>query len=86
LHLVNYNLLNPPIFNYGDVMPKLKTKSGVKKRFKISGTGKVLSTQSGKRHGMRKRTKGQLRSQRGMATLNTSDAGIVNKFTPYGLD
>ena len=30
-------------------MPKLKTKSGAKKRFKITGTGKVLYAQRGKR-------------------------------------
>ncbi len=66
-------------------MPKLKTKSGVKKRFKISATGKVLATQSGKRHNMRKRTKSQLRTQRGMATLNLADSQRVKDFTPYGL-
>ena len=38
-------------------MPKLKTKSGAKKRFKITGTGKVVYAQRGKRHGMIKRTK-----------------------------
>ena len=37
-------------------MPKLKTKSGAKKRFKITGTGKVVYAQRGKRHGMIKRT------------------------------
>ena len=37
-------------------MPKLKTKSGAKKRFKITATGKVKYQQSGKRHGMIKRT------------------------------
>ena len=37
-------------------MPKLKTKSGAKKRFKITGTGKVMFQQSGKRHGMIKRS------------------------------
>ena len=31
-------------------MPKLKTKSGAKKRFKVTGTGKVIYTQAGKRH------------------------------------
>ena len=30
-------------------MPKLKTKSGAKKRFKITGTGKVVYAQRGKR-------------------------------------
>ena len=33
-------------------MPKLKKKSGAKKRFKVTGTGTVLYKQSGKRHGM----------------------------------
>ena len=33
-------------------MPKLKTKSSAKKRFKISATGKVMTAQAGKRHGM----------------------------------
>ena len=37
-------------------MPKLKTKSGAKKRFKITATGKVKYQQTGKRHGMIKRT------------------------------
>ena len=31
-------------------MPKLKTKSGVKKRFKITATGKVMHGVAGKRH------------------------------------
>ena len=33
-------------------MPKLKTKSSAKKRFKISAKGKVITAQAGKRHGM----------------------------------
>ena len=48
-------------------MPKLKTKSGAKKRFKITGTGKVIYAQSGKRHGMIKRTTKQIRNLRGTA-------------------
>ena len=45
-------------------MPKLKTKSGAKKRFKITATGKVKFQQSGKRHGMIKRTTKQIREHR----------------------
>ncbi|MBX9786233.1 MAG: 50S ribosomal protein L35, partial [Alphaproteobacteria bacterium] len=37
-------------------MPKLKTKSSVKKRFRLTATGKVITAQAGKRHGMRKRS------------------------------
>ena len=31
-------------------MPKLKTHSGAKKRFKVTGTGKLVHRQAGKRH------------------------------------
>ena len=37
-------------------MPKMKTKSGAKKRFKMTGSGKVKAGAAGKRHGMIKRT------------------------------
>ena len=32
-------------------MPKMKTKSGAKKRFKVTATGRVVAAQAGKRHG-----------------------------------
>jgi large subunit ribosomal protein L35 len=54
-------------------MPKLKTKSGAKKRFKITGTGKVKYAQSGKRHGMIKRSTKQIREHRGTAVLFKTD-------------
>ncbi len=65
-------------------MPKMKTKSGVKKRFKLTATGKVKSAQSGKRHGMIKRTPKQIRNKRGTDTLEPADAKIIKKFMPYG--
>jgi large subunit ribosomal protein L35 len=66
-------------------MPKLKTKSGAKKRFKITGTGKVLFAQSGKRHGMIKRTKKQIRDHRGTKTLFKTDGdNIIKYFLPNG--
>ncbi len=61
-------------------MPKLKTKSGAKKRFKITGTGKVVAAQAGKRHGMIKRTNKQIRNQRGTTILFEGDARNVKKF------
>lgn len=60
-------------------MPKLKTKSGAKKRFKITGTGKVMAAQAGKRHGMIKRTAKFVRNARGTSTLAAPDARIVKK-------
>ena len=65
-------------------MPKMKTKSSAKKRFKVSATGKVMSGQAGKRHGMIKRTTKFIRKARGTTILNESDARIVRKYMPYG--
>jgi large subunit ribosomal protein L35 len=66
-------------------MPKLKTKSGAKKRFKISARGKVIAPHAGKRHGMIKRTKKQIRKLRGTRVLSESDARHIRKiYMPYG--
>jgi large subunit ribosomal protein L35 len=61
-------------------MPKLKTKSGAKKRFKVTGTGKVLYAQSHKRHGMIKRTKKQIRQLRGTNVLFKTDGDKIKKY------
>jgi large subunit ribosomal protein L35 len=66
-------------------MPKIKTKSGAKKRFKVTGGGKVLYAQSRKRHGMIKRTKKQIRQLRGTNVLFKTDGDNVKKyFLPNG--
>jgi len=66
-------------------MPKIKTKSGAKKRFKITGTGKVLSAHSRKRHGMIKRTNKQIRQLRGTRVLFKADGeNVVKYFLPNG--
>ena len=64
-------------------MPKLKTKSGAKKRFKITGTGKVVYTQAGKRHGMIKRTKKQIRNKRGTDIWRSSMARVKRGVTSH---
>jgi large subunit ribosomal protein L35 len=64
-------------------MPKMKTKSGAKKRFKMTGTGKVKAAAQGKRHGMIKRHAKFIRDARGTMVLNDSDAKIVKKYMPY---
>jgi large subunit ribosomal protein L35 len=64
-------------------MPKLKSKSGAKKRFRLTGTGKVRAQQAGKRHGMIKRTQKFIRNARGTTILADCDAKVVKKFLPY---
>lgn len=68
----------------GSQMPKLKTKSGAKKRFKVTANGKVKCLAAGKRHGMIKRTNKFIRNARGTMVLSDEDAKIVKKnFLPY---
>jgi large subunit ribosomal protein L35 len=64
-------------------MPKMKTKSGAKKRFKVTATGKVLAAQAGKRHGMIKRSRKFIRQARGTAVLSAPDTKIVKSYMPY---
>ncbi|HSM19120.1 MAG TPA: 50S ribosomal protein L35 [Hyphomicrobiales bacterium] len=61
-------------------MPKLKSKSGAKKRFRLTATGKVRANHAGKRHGMIKRTNKQIRNLRGTRILSPQDAKIVKQF------
>ena len=64
-------------------MPKMKTKSSAKKRFKVTASGKVKAGQAGKRHGMIKRTTKFIRDARGTTTLTAPDAKIVKSYMPY---
>lgn len=66
-------------------MPKMKTKASVKKRFKVTASGKIKYTQMGKRHGMIKRSKKFIRNARGTDVMSESSARIVKKYMPYGL-
>ena len=67
-------------------MPKMKTKSGAKKRFLLTGTGKVKMKPSRRNHGLINRPQKMKRQSRGMEIMADADAKIVKKFfLPYGL-
>jgi large subunit ribosomal protein L35 len=66
-------------------MPKMKTKSSVKKRFKITATGKVLAGPGNKRHGLINRSQKMKRSNRGSQTLTHADGLTVKQWAPYGI-
>ena len=63
-------------------MPKMKTKSGIKKRVKISGLGKIVFKASNCRHLLRNKSKSQKRKM-GMEVMNDADSRIVAKWMPY---
>jgi large subunit ribosomal protein L35 len=64
-------------------MPKMKTKSSAKKRFKVTATGKIKTGQAGKRHGMIKRTTKFIRDARGTTVMSAPDTKIVKSYMPY---
>ena len=67
-------------------MPKLKTKSGVKKRFKLTATGKVKHGVAGKRHRLLSHNAKYIRQNRGTTVLSDADTKTVKKWAPYGLN
>ncbi|MEI6409200.1 MAG: 50S ribosomal protein L35 [Bacteroidota bacterium] len=54
-------------------MPKMKTHSSAKKRFKVTGTGKVKRNRARMRHLMRKKTTKAKRHLRNGVIVNTAD-------------
>ena len=74
---------NPIFKKEGFKMPKLKTKSAAKKRFSVTGTGKLKRNHAFKRHCLFCKTSKMKRQARGSLLLSESDVQIVKKFLPY---
>ncbi|MBS29346.1 MAG: 50S ribosomal protein L35 [Alphaproteobacteria bacterium] len=64
-------------------MPKMKTKSSAKKRFKVTATGKIRMKPSGMRHGMRKRSQSMKRKARKIGNIAPADEKILRPMMPY---
>ena len=60
-------------------MPKIKTKSGAKKRFRLTATGKVRMNFGRKRHMLRRRSQKMKRQARGTRLLCLADANIITR-------
>ena len=63
-------------------MPKMKTKSGAKKRFKFLGSGAIKRTKSHLKHILTKKTTKQKRHLRGTQIISSSDAKRVRAMMP----
>jgi large subunit ribosomal protein L35 len=66
-------------------MPKLKTKSGAKKRFKMTASGKLKAGVAGKRHRLISHNGKYIRQQRGTKVMSASDVKTIKTYLPYGL-
>ena len=64
--------------------PKLKTHKGAKKRFKITGTGKIMRTKGMKSHNRRKKAPRVKRAFDRMLPLDSADKQHVERLLPYG--
>jgi len=64
-------------------MPKMKTKSGAKKRFSRTASGKIKFKPAHKRHRLISKPKQMKRKAKRTSYLQKGDAGLVLTYMPY---
>jgi large subunit ribosomal protein L35 len=64
-------------------MPKMKTKSGAKKRFRVRGSGSIKRSQAFKRHILTKKTTKSKRHLRGSTGVHSTNVDSVKAMLPY---
>lgn len=64
-------------------MPKMKTKSGAKKRFSVRASGSIKRGQAFKRHILTKKTTKNKRQLRGAVGVHECDVASVRAMMPY---
>ena len=65
-------------------MPKMKTHSSAKKRFKVTKSGKVKVKQAYARHMMQNKSKSMKRKARGTTLMAVADARrVLRNFMPW---
>ncbi|CAH1070134.1 MAG: LSU ribosomal protein L35P [Candidatus Nitrotoga sp. CP45] len=69
--------------NKGVVMPKMKTKSGAAKRFKVRAGGSIKRAQAFKRHILTKKTTKSKRQLRGTTEVHASNTASIRAMMPY---
>lgn len=64
-------------------MPKMKTHSGTKKRFRVTGSGKVSYQKSGRRHILVNRSEKRMRRLRKKGIISPAFEAKMKKLLPY---
>jgi large subunit ribosomal protein L35 len=67
-------------------MPKMKTNKQAARRFKITGTGKILRTKGMKSHLRRKKSPRTKRMFDRMIEVSPADRKRIKRLLPYGVD
>ncbi|MFN9582525.1 MAG: 50S ribosomal protein L35 [Bacteroidota bacterium] len=65
-------------------MPKVKTNSAAKKRFKVTPSGKIKREQAFKKHILTKKTSKQKRGLTKMVVVTDADMGLVKNLLGIG--
>ena len=64
-------------------MPKMKTKSGAKKRFRVRGSGSIKRSMAFKRHILTKKSTKNKRQLRGITEIHATNIASVHAMLPY---
>lgn len=65
-------------------MPKMKTNSGAKKRFKITKNGKVKRAKGFKSHLLESKSSKRKRHLRGLTVTSDAEVNKIKRMLPYG--
>lgn len=65
-------------------MPKMKTKRGAAKRFRMQGAGGIKRARANLRHILTKKAQNRKRKLRGTTQVHASDTATVRAMMPYG--
>jgi len=64
-------------------MPKMKTNRAAAKRFKVTGTGKVVFSKSNANHILTTKTRKRKRRLRRSGTLGKTNGAMMKRLVPY---
>jgi large subunit ribosomal protein L35 len=64
-------------------MPKLKTHRGAAKRFKRTGTGKIVRSKAFKQHILTSKTRSRKRKLKGTTLVSAQDTAKLRRMLPY---
>ena len=65
-------------------MPKMKTNKAAKKRFRVSGSGRVKRPKAGGNHGMQEKSRKRIRRLRNNDMVDKTMEKHVKRMLPYG--
>ncbi len=64
-------------------MPKLKTKRAAAKRYKVTGTGKIMKMKANKSHILNKKSTKRKRNLRKQIEMDATNVKVARKLIPY---